>query len=297
MDAKIANWLEKVRVELGSPVSTGEHPLHGATLENARIGKLLGVGSFAAVFELFDDSGHPLAVKVLEREAGEQAGLADELFRREVDIGMRLEHPAITRIYRFHQLPRSRFVVMDRVEGRTWNELIQEQLPPDRYRELFGPLAQGLEYAHRMGVMHRDLKPENVMLDNEGKVRILDFGMARQSGDTVVTLTGQFKGNLMYAAPEQVMNSKTVTPACDQFAFGLLSYQMLSGKFPYPIDHAQPFHTVFARLQAPATRLSVVWPEAPAQADEVMARILAQKPEERYPTVSEAFEALATALS
>lgn len=296
MDIKLEKWLERVREELGSPANGEEHPLHGAALESARIGRLLGVGSFAAVFELFDDSGCPLAVKVLERQQGEEAGKDDELFRREVDIGLRLEHPSITRIYRFHEFPRSRFVVMDQVQGQTWSALPKERLTSDRYRELFGPLAQGLEYAHQMGVVHRDLKPDNVMLDSDGRVRILDFGMARQHGGTAVTITGQFKGNLMYSAPEQVMNSKTVSAACDQFAFGLLSYEMLTGILPYPVNPKQPFETLFARLQRPATRLSVAWPEAPAQADDVMARILAQNPEERYPTVGEAFRALSETL-
>lgn len=294
MDAKLVGWLGRVREELGSPVTTGEHPLHGATLETARIGKLLGVGSFAAVFELFDETGCPLAVKVLERQQGEESGKADELFRREVDIGMRLDHPSITRIYRFHEFPRTRFVVMDRVDGETWSSL--ERLSAPRYRELFGPFAQGLEYAHRMGVVHRDLKPENLMLASDGTVRILDFGMARQSGSAEVTVTGQFKGTPKYCAPEQVMDSKKVSPACDQFSFGLMSYELLTGMFPYPTDPKQPLHTLFARLQAPATRLSVVWPEAPPKADEVMARVLAQNPEERYPTVSEAFAALSDAL-
>jgi serine/threonine protein kinase len=233
---------------------------------------------------------------VLERRLGDGQDHEDELFRREVDIGMRLDHPTITRIHGFVERPNSRFVILDRVLGKTWTELLSGPLPCSRYRQLFSPLAQGLGYAHQMGVVHRDLKPENVMLSDDGTIRILDFGMARQKGSTDVTVTGQFKGTPMYCAPEQIIDSKKVAPACDQFSFGLLSFQALSGKFPYPLDPKAPLNTLFARLQQPAAPLLSVWPEAGEQADQVMARMLSPEPEARYPSVEEAFAALSDAL-
>ena len=183
-----------------------------------------------------------------------------------------------------------------RLEALAWNAMLGEALSPQRYRELFGPLAKGLDYAHQMGVVHRDLKPENVMLEDNGAVRILDFGMARKSGGTDVTVTGQFKGTPMYCAPEQIIDSKKVSPACDQFSFGLLSFQLLTGKFPYPIDDKAPLQTLFARLQQPAAKLSSLWPEASPEADAAMARMLDMKPENRFASVQEAFEALSAAL-
>lgn len=331
LDPKLVSWLQKVRAELqsepaaqaipppaggfgrlrtalglgppgkeaASPTpSIGEHPLFGCSLDGARIGKLLGVGSFAVVFDLDDPSSPgPVAVKVIERPASDaDSNMEDESFRREVGIGMRLDHPTITRIYRFIERPRSRFVVLEKVSGETWQGLAERSIPKSRYRELFGPLAQGLTYAHDMGVVHRDLKPENVMLAEDGSVRILDFGMARESGGTGTTVTGQFKGTPMYCAPEQILDSKRVGPACDQFSFALMSFQLLSGHFPYALDPKQPLQTLFARLQQPPTKLSSLWPEASAEADEAMARMLAMKPEERYATVEEAFQALASAL-
>lgn len=298
LDKKLVGWLEKVREELGGAPQGGEHPLEGCTLEGARIGKLLGVGSFAAVFELLGNGGdqNRLAVKVLERQQGTEQQDGDALFRREVDIGLRLDHPAITRIHRFVERPRTRFVILDRVEGQTWEGLLAGQLSPARYRELFAPLARGLSYAHEEGVVHRDLKPENVMLADDGSVKILDFGMARQAGSTEVTVTGQFKGTPMYCAPEQIIDSKKVGPACDQFSFGLLSYQALSGAFPYPLDPKAPMTTLFARLGPPAPPLSSAWPQAGAEADEAMARMLAKEPQDRFPSVQEAFAALSGAL-
>jgi serine/threonine-protein kinase len=297
LDAKLLAWLEAVREELGGSTATGAHPLEGCLLEGCPIGGLLGVGSFAAVFELRDSDGQPRAVKVLQRTgAGSEAADEDLIFRREVDIGRRLSHPTVARIHRVVERPRSRFVVLDLVQGHTWNSLTSQPLSPARYRQLFRPLAEGLQHAHELGVVHRDLKPENVMLAQDGTVRILDFGLARQSGGTESTITGQFKGTPMYSAPEQVKDSKRVSPACDQFSFGLLSFQMLTGQFPYPLDPKQPLQTLFARLMQPAARLSSVWPEVPAAADQVMARMLAMQPQDRYPSVVEAFEALSAAL-
>lgn len=287
-------WLAKIASELGG--AGQDHPLHGLSLEAATIGKFLGSGSFAAVFELEDPSSvTPLAVKVLPRQGGEEAAKDDEIFRREVEIGLALEHPSITRIYRYLERQFGRFVIMDKVSGVTLSA-VERPLSKQQYRDIFGPLADGLDYAHGQGVIHRDLKPENVMLVEDGSIRILDFGMARQMGGTNVTVTGQFKGTPMYCAPEQVLDSKSVTPACDQFSFALLSFEMLTGAFPYPMDSKQPLQTLFARLQQPAARLASVRPELGEGADAVLARMLSIKPEERFSSVKEGYQALLAAL-
>lgn len=287
-------WLIKIASELGGLGE--EHPLHGLPLESAKIGKFLGSGSFAAVFELEDPSAAtPLAVKVLPRQGGEEAAKDDEVFRREVEIGLTLQHPSITRIYRYLERQSGRFVVMDRITGSTLSTT-ERPLSAEQYRDIFGPLSEGLDYAHAQGVIHRDLKPENVMLVQDGSIRILDFGMARQMGGTNVTVTGQFKGTPMYCAPEQVIDSKSVTPACDQFSFALLSFEMLTGAFPYPIDAKQPLQTLFARLQQPAARLTSVRPELGETADAALARMLSIKPEDRFPSVKEGYQALLAGL-
>lgn len=124
LDTRVTSWLEQIRSELDAPAFTspnlGAHPLSGYTLEGAKVGKVLGVGSFAVVFELHDpgDSARSLAVKVLKRSNVSKTSLQEnESFRREVDIGMRLEHPTITRIHRFAERPSTRFVILERVQG------------------------------------------------------------------------------------------------------------------------------------------------------------------------------------
>lgn len=299
LEPKLMAWLKKVQEDIGSPARGDAHPLDGCLLEGATVGSLLGVGSFAAVFELHDASNpRPLAVKVLERKQGAEQAATDEIFLREVDIGKRLDHPSIPRIYQVIERPHSRFVVLDRIQGQTWDAFLGQSLTPQRYRELFAPFASGLQYAHEMGVVHRDLKPENLMLSDDGAVKILDFGMARQggAGDTSSTVTGQFKGTPMYCAPEQILDSKRVTSACDQFAFGLISYQLLTGQFPYELVASQPLQTLFKRLQTAASSLSSAWPQATPEADAAMARMLAMKPEDRFLSVQEAYTVFSSAL-
>ena len=296
LDNLVMSWLKQIRSELEAPVhlsqDSGGHPLSGYSLDGAKVGKILGVGSFAIVFELHDpqDKGRSLAVKVLKRSIlSKNSDRENESFRREVDIGMRLEHPNITRIHRFAERPSTRFVVLEKVPGATLSAYIDRPLTLKQYQNLFAPLSAGLDYAHRMGVIHRDLKPENIMVSPDGSLKILDFGLARTAGARDLTLTGEFKGTPKYCAPEQAQNTKKVGPATDQFAFGLLSFELLTGQFPYPEYPKDPLQNIFVRLTQPAARLSSVWPEVSPESDEAMARMLNVSPEERFDNVEEAF--------
>ena len=166
----------------------------------------------------------------------------------------------------------------------------------ESYRKLAALLATGLGYAHRMGVVHRDLKPENIMVDDKGDLKILHLGLARTTSARDLTLTGEFKGTPRYCAPEQAQNTKLVGPATDQFAFGLLSFELLTGHFPYPEYPKDPLQNVFVRLTQPAARLSSVWPEVSPEADEAMARMLHVSPGERFPNIEIAFQTFLDAL-
>lgn len=297
LNPQMMSWLSNVRGELGGTGNFNAgcgHPLHGCSLGRAQVGNVLGVGNFAIVFELNDPkSPRSLALKVLKRSTvGRHSEHENEAFRREVDIGMQLHHPAITRIHAFKESANSRFVILDKVEGETFAALLGKSLSTAQYRELFGPLARALDYAHAMGVVHRDLKPENVMIANDGSVKVLDFGLARHRSSKDVTLTGEFKGTPRYCAPEQALDNKKVGPVTDQFAFGLMSYEMLTGKFPFPEDPRRPLDTLLVRLERPADLLSQALPRANAEADAVMARMLSTRPEDRFASVEEAVSKL-----
>ena len=133
------------------------------------------------------------------------------------------------------------------------------------------------------------------MLAGDGTVKILDFGMARLVEDASVTMTGTFKGTVRYTAPEQLSDSKRAGPACDQFALGLMMFEGLTGQFPYP-DYKQPMQAVLDRVQKEPWLLSQIDSRFSEQASRVLARMLAREPEERYPNVMAAYEALKTAI-
>ncbi len=312
LNDKAKVWLNLVRLELAdAKVSTlgklqsvfrsksapnPDQVLQGRRVAQYEFGTLIGVGTAGLVFELTDLSNpgeRALAVKVLAKPEG--AGATPEeaqLFSREVEIGKKLDHPSVVRTWEALETDSARFVVMERVEGTSFLSLLGQAWTVDRCLELFKPLVEALQYAHDQGVVHRDIKPENVMLTTSGEVKILDFGLASLKGSAEVTMTGQFKGTPMFSSPEQVKSSRQVAPACDQFSFALILFEALTGQFPYPVDPKMPLHTLFLRLQQPATTLRSVDPKFSEATEAVLARMLAMEPADRYPRIKEGFQAL-----
>lgn len=288
--------MEKVRASL-SEVPAGscdDDVLKGCCLGDYEFEHLLGLGGGGAVFAA---SGPPelpaLAVKVIARPPGESD---DTMFAREVEIGRRLRHPSVVAIYDSLENEIARFVVMERVVGRNLSAELGAPWAPSRVLKTFGALAEGIHYAHQQGVVHRDLKPENIRVTEDGCVKILDFGLAQLEGSDQFTMSGQFKGTPMHTSPEQIKSSKNVTPACDQFSLGLMLFEAISGEFPYEVDPAQPILALFARMDQPAKRLRSVSAEHSVELDEVLARMLAMEPGDRFATVEEAFAALSAVL-
>lgn len=289
--AKLGPFAKLKQTYLG--FSEAKHPLSGYRLESYQLGPILGVGSVGIVVSAVGEQGER-AVKILATpEEGDQEG---KLFEREVDISLSLDHPNIVKTYHTQVAGPARFVVMELVKGRSFESVLDGPLEKETFLKLFGQLADGIHAAHQMEVVHRDIKSANILLTEDGKVKIVDFGLARWQGRENLTLSGQFKGTPRFTAPEQIKDSREVTQACDQFAFGLLCFEALTGTFPYDMDEKKPFEALFSRLQDPPKSLRDLDPDWSEEAEACLNKMLAIEPENRYPSVREAFQELQAAL-
>lgn len=296
IDSKTRFFLAEVRHWLGGPDQDESALLQGCAVGGYRLGALLGVGGSAVVFEATGPDGEERAVKVLPRPSdADTKSLA--LFKREVEIGRSIEHPAVLKTYHAFDRGSALFVVMERAHGSTLREVLnREKLSVANFLTIFRGIAEGLHAAHLKGVVHRDLKPENIMVYKSSEVKILDFGLARNRSEQTLTETGQFKGTFTYCSPEQVQDSSHVDHLSDQFAFGVMCFEALTGLIPFPIDEGNPLLTLLARVDRPALRLTEVDPFASERAAEVLAKMMAVKPSRRFSGIDLAFSSLAQSL-
>ncbi len=230
------------------------------------------------------------------RKPADEAPESMAFFRREGGIGQAIDHPCVLRTFDALEDGAARFLVMERVFGHTLRAELGQPLEVEKTLSIFEPVSGGLQAAHKAGVIHRDLKPENVMIGEGEQVKILDFGLAKWTRDDSLTLTNQFKGTIDYCAPEQISDSRSATPACDQFALGMMVFEALTARLPYPMESKNPLLNLMERLDLEPVRLRSYRDELSAEADEVVAKMLSRRPEDRFDSVETAVTVLGTAL-
>jgi serine/threonine-protein kinase len=268
-----------------------------------RLLALLGEGGMAAVYRAEDVTlGQKVAIKLLKREhAADPQVLAR--FDREATAMTVLVHEHIVPALGFGRSPEGDMcLVMELVEGETLRSALRriKPFPPHGVAEVASQIAAGLHCAHARGVVHRDFKPENVMLswlpDNRPWIKILDFGMARilvGATGTPLTRKGAIFGTPEYMPPEQAMG-QPVDARADQYAFGVMVFEMLAGHRPFQARTALEMVQLQIR-QAPPSLSDVVPGLSPAAAAVVL-RMMAKRADDRFPDVLEAAAALASAL-
>src|SRR5258706_8429307 len=231
--------------------------------------------------------GRDVAVKVLSAEA-DPARLIR--FEKEARAGSALSHPNIVTVYEVGESEGVPFIAMELVEGKPLSELIATgALPVKRALELAAQIADGLGKAHESGIVHRDLKPENVMVSRDGFVKILDFGLAKLVEDDgprpasgtgdLLTRPGTIVGPASYMSPEQT-GGELVDFRSDQFAFGAVLYEMLTGKRAF--SRATAVQTLTAILEDEPVPAAELNPRIPVPLRWVLDRCLAKEAEERY---------------
>ncbi|MGA7461668.1 MAG: serine/threonine-protein kinase, partial [Candidatus Korobacteraceae bacterium] len=221
----------------------GRSSLAGRTLAHYRISTAIGAGGMGEVYRATDTKlAREIALKVLP------PGMANDpdrlaRFQREARAVAALNHPNVVTVYSVEESDNVHFITMELLEGEPLDRLISASgLPPDRIIEIAGAVAEALAAAHEKGIVHRDLKPANVMVTNEGRVKVLDFGLAKDvggepaNGATMAsagyTQAGMVMGTPAYMSPEQV-SGRPLDHRSDIFSFGVMLHEMATGRRPF----------------------------------------------------------------
>jgi serine/threonine-protein kinase len=265
---------------------TPPDPLIGALFDGRyKILKRLGTGGMATVYLAEDQElGRRVAIKILNSKHASDKQFV-ERFRREASSAAGLSHPNIVQIYDRGKAEGTYYIAMEVIEGRSLKELIIERGPsPIPVAVNYGrQILAALRFAHRNGLVHRDIKPHNVLVDDEGRVKVTDFGIAR-AGASEMTEVGSIIGTAQYLSPEQARGAPVDTRS-DLYSVGVVLYELLTGEAPYSGD--TPVEIAMKHLSAVPGPPSAARPEVPPELDAVVLRALAKNPEDRYQSADE----------
>jgi adenylate cyclase len=288
---------------------TTDRLAEGTRLGDFEILTLLGAGGMGEVYRARDSKlGRDVALKVLPPEmATDPARL--KRFQREARAVAALNHPHIVTIHSVDEVEGRHFLTMELVEGVALGELIpREGLPLDKLLELAISLTDALAAAHEKGIVHRDLKPANIMVDNRGRVKILDFGLAKMGGMPegsdhpgswqrapvnmrleTQTQVGAVMGTLPYMSPEQVQG-RSVGPRSDLFSLGAVLYEMTVGQPPFPGDGSTTLISSILEMSPhPITQLRA---DVPLGLENILEKCLAKDPHDRYASARDLLDAI-----
>lgn len=271
-------------------------PLLMSELDGYRLVEALGTGANAKVYKGLPDESlsedNAVACKILKEEATKGEEFMSR-YNREIRIAHKLDHPAIVKVHGWGQQDGLFFITMEYVKGGTLaDEILEGGLPMEKVIDYMSQLMSALQHAHDQQVVHRDIKPENILF-SEGKCKVSDFGLGRALVDDVsLTKEGTVLGTPAYIAPEQI-HGKKPTSACDQYALGVLFYELLTGERPFQSDDSLAL--LMQQLQAKAPSPKELRPELSDEICAIVERMMEKKPEDRYPDLNEALTALETA--
>ncbi len=262
---------------MDTPTAIGKYQIQG----------VLGQGGMGIVYRAFDPAIHrPVAVKTITKSALDPADLQYALtrFRHEAQAVGRLTHPRITAIYDYGEDLEIAYIVMELVNGQSLFHHIQNQAKfgLKEIGELIRQLLDGLGYAHELGVVHRDIKPSNILINDDGRLKLTDFGIARIDSSTL-TQVGEIMGSPGYMSPEQFLGTD-IDARSDIYSVGVIAYELLANRRPFTGNNAEVMRQVLNERPANPSEYN---PKISAQLDWAVQKALAKKQADRFQTAKE----------
>ena len=252
---------------------------------------VLGQGGMGAVYQARDrELDRIIALKVIRPELATDPAILAR-FKQELILARNITHKNVVRIYDLGESNGIRFITMEYVDGQDLRSLLRQhgKFSPQQAIGMIEQVCRALDCAHTEGVIHRDLKPQNIMRDSQGRIVVMDFGLARSLGDSGLTQTGAIVGTMEYMSPEQALGT-TLDQRSDIFSVGLIFYELLTGKAPYKAETA--IASLMRRTREAAIPASDVDNSVPQSLSTIVSRCLEREPADRYHSVVELLQQL-----
>ena len=257
--------------------------------------KTIGEGGMANVY-LAEDTilERKVAIKVLRGDLSNDEKFIRR-FKREALSVSNLSHPNIVEVYDVGEEDGNYYIVMEYIEGKTLKQLLQKRgaLTLTEVIDIMSQLTDGLAHAHEAYIIHRDIKPQNIMIEDNGRIKITDFGIAMALNSTQLTQTNSVMGSVHYLPPEQA-NGKGSTVKSDIYSLGILMYELLTGSVPFKGDTAVEIALKHMKEKIPSVRKQN--PTIPQSVENIILKATAKNPKNRYDSVREMYNDLQTAL-
>jgi serine/threonine kinase PknH len=254
----------------------------GTPFGRYRLIELLGRGGMGEVWRAYDTfTDRVVAIKVLPAHLSDDEEF-QQRFRREAHAAARLNDPHVIPIHNYGEIDGRLYVDMRLIEGRDLHAVLGDgPMATTRAVRIIEQVAKALNAAHRIGLVHRDVKPSNILVDEDDFAYLIDFGIARETGQQKLTKTGFPIGTWAYMSPER-MRDGPVDARADIYALACVLYECLTGRHPFPGDTFES--QALAHLTDPPPRPSITQPNVPPKVDEVIATGMAKYPDQRYAT-------------
>lgn len=251
-----------------------------------KIIKMIGNGGMAFVFEAFDLSlNRNVAIKMLKAEMASDEQSVKRFINESKAVSM-LSHPNIVRIYDMSISGNEKYIVMECVEGITLKSYMEEKgiLPPDEILDFSEQILLALEHAHSKGVIHRDIKPQNIMLLQNKKIKVTDFGIAKLPNAETVTMTDKAIGTVYYISPEQA-SGKSIDQRSDIYSLGVMMYEMATGKLPFTAE--SPVSVALMQVTNQPQRPHEIMPDIPHGLEQIITAAMKKNPDNRFQSASQ----------